>query len=74
MMHSCAGMRMRHAIFSAEAAGDSGVMLMAANTPGKTIGGTIALSLKGWTFAVNRDFLSAAISGASCYLPIGGCS
>jgi hypothetical protein len=49
-------------------------MSMAAKTPGKTIGGTIALSLKGWTFAVNRDFLErAGVSGASRHLPIAGC-
>jgi hypothetical protein len=41
MMHSCAGMRIRHAIFSAEAAGNSAVTLVAAKTPGKTIGGTL---------------------------------
>ena len=45
-------------------------MSMAAKTPGKTIGDTITLSLKGWTFAVNRDFLKrVAISGASWRLP-----
>jgi hypothetical protein len=50
-------------------------MSMAAETPGKTIGDTITLSLKGWTFAVNRDFLKrVAISGASWHLPIVGCS
>jgi hypothetical protein len=58
-----------------KAAGDSTVMSMAAETPGKTIGDTITLSLKGWTFAVNRDFLKrVAISGASWHLPIAGCS
>jgi len=40
-------------------------MSMAAKTPGTTIGDRISLSLKGWTFAVNRDFLKRLpISGA----------
>jgi len=50
-------------------------MSMAAKTPGTTIDDTIILSLKGWTFGVNRDFLKrVAISGASWHLPIAGCS
>jgi len=65
---------MGSAILPAKAAGGSVVLFLAARTPGTTIGGTIALSLKGWTFGVNRDFFNRAAIQASRHLPIAGCS